>query len=154
MDADLEGASILFSVLIPSSHFNIDIDPDANYFNSNYGNDNSKYFSIDDFNEFLKENSSKISFFHHNIRSFHANSDLTLSIFSSAQYYPDVLVFSETWFTQFYQGSIEGYESFHTIRNYGRSGGVSVYTKENFTSKIIANCSFSNENIEIVSVES
>ena len=106
---------------------NDDRDPYNNYFEIVNNHENPRYITTEDFNSHLCSLPQKITFFHHNIRSFNANSDFILSTFRSPDYYPEVLVFSETWFKPETQSSIQGYSAFHTIREQGRSGGVSIF---------------------------
>ena len=68
-----------------------DIDPDLNYFEDE-NNINCRYFSIKNYADLQKEYTSFIQIFHHNIRSFEANSDLTLGIFECSKN-PETLVF-------------------------------------------------------------
>ena len=98
-------------------------------------------------------NSPSFSFFSYNVRSYNANSDSLFSLFHDYFSYPDVLSLTETWFQEHTTEDISGYNSYHTIRTLGRSGGVSVFIKNHLKSRLISQCCISNENIEICSVE-
>ena len=106
---------------------------------------------------FKRENDSSdgnFLIYHQNIRSFNKNSDETFTYIDKMLCTaPDVMVFSETWFDQTDQTSIEGYSDFHTTREMKKGGGVSIYVKGNHVCKQITKFSLSNEFIEICSVE-
>ena len=61
---------------------------------------------------------------------------------------PDVFIFTETWHDGYTPYVIPGYVDYHSIRN-GRSGGVSIYIKNQIHSSKIDEYSFTNEFIEI-----
>ena len=113
------------------------IDADEHYFLSD---DNlcldrscSEYLTVSDFNDRM-DGSNKYSIFNYNVRSFCKNFDPFMGIFSEGNF-PDVMVFTETWFEPDTTQSIPGYQAYHSIRVGSRSGGVSVYVKNNFNSK-------------------
>ena len=87
----------------------------------------------------------------YNIRSFRKNSDAFLPIIESST--PQVLILSETWFTDSFQPPINNYIGYHTIRSERQSGGVSVYIGDSLHSRKIPQLSFINNNIEICTVE-
>ena len=89
----------------------------------------------------------------YNIRSFNANSEIFLSMFQNYNCFPDILCLTETWFNEFSSEEIPGFTSYHTIRENGRSGGVSIYIKDSFNSCLMPNYSFSNNDIEICCVQ-
>ena len=74
-------------------------------------------------------------------------------MFSSCNSFPDVICFTETWFLESNTEEILGYKSYHTIRTERRSGGVSVYVRHQYNSKLLPNYSFCNNEIEICTVE-
>ena len=125
--------------------FNFDnIDPDNMYYSDfSYMTDESSqsnYFSTIQYNNLNKI--SKLNIITYNIRSFSANSDCFLALFSEFNNYPDILVLTETWFTSVHKCEIPSYTSYHTIRENGRSGGVSIYIHNSITSNIIPNYCF------------
>ena len=61
---------------------------------------------------------------------------------------PDVFIFTETWYDGFTPTHIPGYVDYHSVRN-GRSGGVSLFIKNQIHSSKIENHSYTNEFIEI-----
>ena len=60
---------------------------------------------------------------------------------------------TETWFTKEYTETLQNYNDYHTVRESGRSGGVSIYVKNEFKSEKIDNFSFANLNIEVCTVK-
>ena len=86
------------------------IDPDLNYFDASDGEFSgatSGYFSVSEFNEFLKS-SSKFTCVNHNIRSCNKNLDSFLSIFEKPENFPEVIVLTETWFETNFVINIHG----------------------------------------------
>ena len=86
-----------------------------------------------------------------NVRSYQRNCDQFLPLFDKSK--PHVICLNETWFTSEYQADIPYYSSFHTIRPDRLSGGVSIFVHESITSRKLTIFSFSNDDIEICSVE-
>ena len=136
--------------------FNVSIDPDLNYFEDLYSGMNelqlSNYISINDYNA-INYDKNIFSTMSYNIRSFSANSDTFFSMFHNQNSYPDVLNLTETWFQDSNVEEIPGYKSYHTFRTSGRSGGVSLYIKNDFPSRILGDLCISNDIIEICCVE-
>ena len=86
-----------------------------------------------------------------NIRSFNHNLDTFLCLFDNIEM-PDFFIFSETWHDSNTPVMIPGYKSYHTIRP-GRSGGISIFIKNNINSCHVENLSFTNDSIEICTVK-
>ena len=127
-----------------------DLDPDQHYYNFSFyeQQDISKYYSIDEYNaKFTCD--SKLSLLNCNIRSFFANIDAMLNYIVSLKVRPQIIVCTENWLDPLNvdMAKIDGYESYHTLRNGGRGGGVSVFCQNNIKSSIV-DISLSNENIE------
>ena len=141
--------------LLPNENIDM-IDPDINYLDGQFDSfettKQSNYVSVENLN-FLLSNKSLFSFMTYNIRSFNANFDSFLSMFTNDNNFPDILCLTETWFTDSNYEDISGYTSYHTIRNSGRSGGVSTFIREEFDSRLLSELSFSNSDIEICSVK-
>ena len=133
-----------------------EIDPDQNYFsqlfsNSNFSND-TNYYTQEEFLNTLTIDPKSLTIINFNIRSFIANSDAFLSGFEN-QTMPEIFVFTETWFNSNNVRSLNGYNDYHTFREQGRSGGVSIYAKNTFSSRLVSELSYSNTSIEISTVE-
>ena len=131
------------------------IDPDSNHFNDLYSNsenfNQSEYLSVQQYNDISSCN-DYYTLLNYNIRSFRQNSNSFLSLFDN-NFFPNIIVISETWFSEFYQEDISGYTAFHAIRENQRSGGVSTFISNEFCSNIISSLTFCNNDIEICSVE-
>ena len=65
---------------------------------------------------------------------------------------PNILCFTETWFAPSLTSEIPGYVGHHVTRE-GRSGGVSIYVKQQINSKILCNLSYATSTIEVCTVE-
>ena len=92
-----------------------------------------KYIDIGD--SFIhKKNSCGLSILFLNIQSLHAKFNELLCLLHILNYSFDILVFVETWLTEFRNVgyTIDGYNSLHVYRNQ-RGGGISVYFKSNIT---------------------
>ena len=136
----------------------MNIDPDLNHYGEDLdeainSNRRTRLSTIDEYNNLLEHTKSGLSFLNFNIRSYNANSDELHSIFNSMKSYPDVLTLTETRFTADYTEDLVGYRSYHSVRTGRRSGGVSVYVKNEIKSEFFADFSFVNDNIEICSVK-
>lgn len=71
-----------------------------------------------------------ISIFTLNIRSLNKNFDDLLSYFSSADFWPDAIVLTETWYTEDCKYlTISGYDSFFYSSNKNKCSGVAIFTK-------------------------
>ena len=68
---------------------------------------------------------------------------------------PEIIVLTETWRTQedHTTNMWEGYSEHHTVRNVGRSGGVSVLCMSSLRVKLIPELTVSNDTIESCVVE-
>ena len=127
-----------------------DVDPDDNYFDFSLSTSNQcKYISLDAYTGIL---GNHVSIFNFNIRSFRKNIDSFMGGFSDKNY-PDILNLTETWFTDSYSEGICGYDCFHTIRSDRRSGGVSLYIKSSFESRLVKELSYVSDSIEVCTVE-
>ena len=130
------------------------LDPDINYFDPLLGDiiepHFSEYVSVEDYNESLN-GCDMLSVICYNVRSFHKNADAFLGIFSSKS--PDIVILTETWFSNYCIKDIAGYTGFHTAREGMRSGGVSVFVKCGIAARCVADKSYADENIEICTVE-
>ena len=61
-----------------------------------------------------------------------------LSIFSNAGKMPAIFVFTETSFNHGKLQNINSFQSFHTLRLTGCSGGVSTYVRNHFIAKPVS----------------
>ena len=136
----------------PLSH----IDPDENYFSSDGPSiDGSvKYYSSGEYNDMIQNfNSDYVSVITYNIRSFSANEETLFTLLDSLVSYPQIIVLTETWFSEDNKFEINGYNGYHTVRSDRRSGGVSVYVSKSLESQILSEITFIYNYIEICSVK-
>ena len=110
------------------------------------------YFTVDEFNSEFDHDHNNFFVFHQNIRSFDKNFDELSAFFSNIDRDIDVLILTETWFSDVFVSEIEGYKGYHTVRTGSRGGGVSVYVKESFKCCFNPEKSIVNEFIECCSV--
>jgi hypothetical protein len=134
-----------------------DIDPDENFLNNIFPSlDNinqSEYYTIERYNSKFS-NSTDLTAFHCNVRSYRANVDYFDTLFNSLYKTPEIIIYTETWLSNESKmfASYEGYKSFHTVRN-GRGGGVSIFVDEQYRVMEICELSVCNETIESCVVE-
>ena len=78
-----------------------------------------------------------------------------IALNETLKYIPDILCFTETWFTpldsQLHE--IQGYSSYHIIRDQRAHGGVSIYVKNSIKSNQIEKLSFISGQIEINTIQ-
>ena len=129
-----------------------DADPDVHYdFFSDNNINSCQYYSLPDYCNI--NNNKSISIINHNIRSFNRNFDSLLTCFSPDNL-PSILCLTETRFSHNNIENIPGYESFHTVRNSETpAGGISLFVSNEICSKKIETLSFSNNTIEICTVD-
>jgi len=111
-----------------------------------------QYTSIDEFNSELYRNVNGLVVLHLNVRSFNKNSDCFCLFIGKLAVMPDVLVFTETWFSSDTVTELDGYNSYHVYRNERRGGGVSIYVKRKYNTSAIKDWSFIGFDFEINSV--
>ena len=132
------------------------IDPDENYFQVNdefNSNFRSQYITIDEYNSIMNSSEQYFTIYNYNIRSYFSNSTSFFSSFVDETSFPDIYVLSETWFRRDNTMNIQGYKSYHTVRESRRSGGVSVYVDSKYFSSQIGNYSYANDTIEVCSIK-
>ena len=104
-----------------------------------------KYYSVGDFNDAMNND---FLIFHQNIRSFNKNYD-DLSVFlDSLNPDIDILVLTETWFSDGYFADINGFNAYHSYRCNGNGGGVSIYVRTSIPAESIVNDSYMSDSIE------
>ena len=83
-----------------------------------------------------------------NVTSFSA----LLNVLNTA---PDIIILTETWLTELDRdyANIYGYTATHTIRNTGRSGGVSIYVRNCYDVDVLSGLCICSETIESCAVE-
>lgn len=133
------------------------LDPDIHYleglFDSIEASQQSLYINVTEMNKLLSEHNEYLSFLNYNIRSFNANSDSFFSMFSHQNIIPNILCLTETWFKTDSTEEIEGFSSSHVIRPSIRSGGVSLYVKNELKFHTISMFCRADINIEVNCIE-
>ena len=133
------------------------VDPDDNFFNEIYNClsqfQQSQYYTVENYN--IHYNDVHLSVLSMNVRSFNANIDAFVGLLQSLQRQPDIIVLTETWIVRDNDNScnIEGYHSYHTTREGGRGGGVSVFCRDNLNTLHIPQGSTANNTIESCMVQ-
>jgi exonuclease III len=136
------------------------IDPDINFFDGMFASYNqpaqSSYYTIEEFN-LIQPKKSCFTVMSFNIRSFSANSDQFILMLKSLRSQPDVIILSETWLSESAAAycSMEGYDSYHTVRDGGRGGGVSVFSRVGMIVSEVKHLSICSRTIEscVVKIE-
>ena len=124
--------------MLDNERLNDLLDPDTNHFDEFSENSNGSfcsYISISDFNRKIQNYKNGLSILNFNIRSFSGNFDGFICCFENFNSIPNILVLTETWFKANSIREINYFKDYHTVRSTHRSGGVSVYIKDNLNSK-------------------
>ena len=109
-----------------------------------------QYYTTETVNQYFSETvNNNFIIFHANIRSFFCNYDEMSIVLNGLRRKPDVLVFSETWFSSETCEPISGYVGYHVVRNGRGYGGISVYIKDNLPSHSLDEHSYVNDVLEI-----
>ena len=74
-------------------------------------------------------------------------------MFENPRKLPHILTFTETWFHEGSGRNLPDYRAYHTFRHSARSGGVSVYVNDKIPSQLVEEMPFSNNCIEVCTVE-
>ena len=136
-----------------------DLDPDDNFYNEVYQGlsltEVSPYYSIENYNSSFKDSPSSLNIFSFNVRSFKRNGELFTSFLKSLYKLPDIVVLTETWIDNIDKDTyaMEGYNEFHTIREHGRSGGVTIYSSGSLSVRPVNELTLCSETIETCVVE-
>jgi len=114
----------------------------------------NQYFDPNDFSDLCNSaDDCMFSVLHFNIRSFNSNPDELFAFLDQLNVRPSVVVLTETWFSPAYSVDIEGYCAYHVYREVRRGGGVTVYVRKDYVSRLIQRLTYVGDNIEICSVE-
>ena len=130
------------------------IDPDDNFFNYVYRRlsqlEISLYYNINNYNKTFSDGPATYNLMNFKVRSFNKNGDMYSALLQSLYRPPDIVVLTETWLDVDDESisSLEGYEAMHSIREHGRSGGVSVYRRIRLSVTPIVDLTICNELIE------
>ena len=119
--------------------------------NSFSHNDNCSYFSSHEFN-LIPQNPNDFYIVHQNIRSFNKNYDELSGFLNNLSHNIDVLVLTETWFSVDTVSDVGGYDGFHSCRDGGRGGGVSIYVNKKLSAQTISSKTFVTDCLECCTV--
>ena len=134
------------------NNFDENFDPDSNYdFFAQNIDSICNCVTLSEFKNNFSDCNTSLSILNYNIRSFDRNFD-SFSCGFSPHNMPNILCFTETWFAPSLTSEIPGYVGHHVTRE-GRSGGVSIYVKQQINSKILCNLSYATSTIEVCTVE-
>lgn len=86
------------------------------------------YYDVNELNCVLR-NQNKFIVFHHNIRSFNRNFDCLAVLLNQIDVNIDIIVLTETWFTEGLCAEIDNYIGYHVCRP-ERGGGVCLCLSE------------------------
>ena len=90
---------------------------------------------------------------HHNVRSFQRNYDELSALLDSSNLKPQVLVLSETWFTELSVVKLQCFRDYHSYRVNRRGGGLSIYVRESLKSSLISDMCSVQEEIEVCTMK-
>lgn len=117
------------------------------------------YLTVDQFGDVVGSNGAgdmcSLLLMSLNVRSFYRHRNELVSLLASLEIEPDILVLTETWLTNCdKEGAfLTGYNAFHTVREGGRSGGVSVFYKDHISNlTFVEGLSVCTDNIEACGV--
>jgi len=114
----------------------------------------NQYCNYEDFADLCNLSTScKFSVIHFNIRSFSSNADELYAFLDKLNVRPGTIVLTETWFSPTYSVDIEGYFAYHVYREDRRGGGVSIYVRSDYNSKLLPHLTQVSDVIEVCSVE-
>ena len=115
-----------------------------------FSSDITKHYHINELPQILNNDAHELIFVNYNIRSFFKNITGFCTIMQSASFEPDILILTETWLKEDNHefANIRGYEGFHTIRTSGRSGGVSIFCRDNLVATCLPDFCITNSFIE------
>ena len=110
-----------------------------------------KYYTTQEYNNLFNKN--YLSMINSNVRSFNCNFDTLNSVFSIGKL-PSIFCLTETRFTSSTVQEISGYKSYHIPRSTDTPyGGISLFALDSLKAKKIPALSYSNNTIEISSIE-
>ena len=134
------------------------IDPDENFFNEVTGglqiSNESKYFTIDQYNSAFINSSMYIDFISVDVRSWNKNGDKFISLFKYLNSLPHILVLTEMWLTVHERDTClqDGYTEYHTVMHLERRR-VSVLCTDSINAKCIQSLTLCSQTVETFVVQ-
>ena len=109
-------------------------DPEIEYLNDFQQSVHCNNLSFLEFTDLFKNSDQcMLNILNYNVRSFECNKSHFLPLIEKAS--PSIFISTETWLNDSYLPNIDGYDSYHTVRNDRQSGGVSIFVNESLNSK-------------------
>ena len=140
------------------STINPELDPNTNFFESISSLD-TKYFTVNEIKTFVSNiDSESFTVLHLNIRSMKKNFESFQEFFKDLKFNFSAICLSETWCEsidtiKYSNYKLNGYRSFHQIRNERKGGGLYIFLRESYTYKLISNLNINSEAIEFLCIE-
>ena len=133
-------------------------DPDKNFFNDKLQQNDSPYFSVENFITISEQlNKDNFSILDLNIRSLNANIDNFREFLASLNGHFSVIVLTESWcdetVNEYSSLKLDRYYSVHQTRNNKKGGGICIYTHKQLECKVRNDIDIFNNGIETSSVE-
>ena len=116
----------------------------------------SNYISLQEYTKLFPIHDNKLlSIFHFNIRSLETNFDHLEAVLANLKQTPDIIALTETWLNDnnAEEYILEGYNSFHIVREPLKHGGVSLYIRDYLNCEKVEEFSYLNQIIEICTVK-
>ena len=116
----------------------------------------SNYVSLEEYVKLYPTHDNKmLSIFHFNIRSLETNLTNLEALVANFKQTPDIIAVTETWLNENNVDSIvlEGYNSFHIVREPRKHGGVALFIRDHLNCEKIEEFSYLNQLIEICTVK-
>ena len=118
-------------------------------FTTHINNIHAKYIDLTNLNTLCNKNSLIA---HINVRSLDKNGDKLILTLQELNYNMEFICISEAW-GNFNNFDLQGFNLNTNLRKDKRGGGVAILAKNNIKTKIIKECTFSNENTEILTLQ-
>ena len=149
-----------FKPFTVNEHSTIDpeLDPDTNFFESISSLD-TKYFTVNETKTFVSNiDSESFTVLHLNIRSMKKNFESFQEFFKDLKFNFSAICLSETWCesvdaTKNSNYKLNGYRSFHQIRNERKGGRLCIFLRESYTYKLRSDLNINSDAIECLCIE-
>ena len=111
------------------------------------------YTELSDFSDLQASFGDNFNIFSQNVRSFDKNYDALSVFLNNLDSEIEIIILTETWFSNIYSCNIDGYNAYHVYRSEKRGGGVSIFVRNTITSVKISDKSYVSDFIECVNVQ-
>ena len=130
-----------------------ELDPDTNFFESISSLD-TKHFTVNETRAFVSNiDSESFTVLHLHIRSMNKNFESFQEFFKDLKFNFSAIYLPETWCesvntTNNSNYKLNGYKSFHQIRNKHKGGGLCIFLFESYTYKLRSHLNINSDAIE------